>query len=149
MLALLGTSLGKYLAGGLALLLIVGSIAIYVLNLRAEVSDAQAQIAAKEATINELQATNAANVKALHDLQAADALAQASLALDALHQQTIVQSVAQVQERVAHVTVPSTVCRVADARDIATLAGVRQLIGAAPPDPKPDDPRPAASGSHR
>lgn len=149
MLALLGTSLGKYLAGGAALLLIVGGIALYVLNLRAEVSDAQAQLAAKDATINEMQATNAANVKALHDLQAADALAQASLALDALHQQTITQSVAQVQERVAHVPIPSTLCRAADARDLATLAGVRQLIGSPAADPKPDDPSLTTGRAHR
>ncbi|MES2055802.1 MAG: hypothetical protein V4564_07690 [Pseudomonadota bacterium] len=149
MLALLGTSLGKYLAGAAALLLIVGVIALYVLNLRAEVSDAQAQIAAKDATINELQATNAANIKALHDLQAADALAQASLAHDAAQQQTIVKTVTQIQERVIHVPVPSTSCRAADARDLDAVAGVRQLLGAPAADPKPDGSNPAAGRAYR
>jgi hypothetical protein len=129
MLALLGTSIGKYIAGGLALVLVIGVIALYVLNLKAEVSDGLAKLATQAATINELQATNQVNMKALDDLRAADALAQASLTNDAAHQQTIVKTVTQIQERVIHVPVPSTACRAADARDLDAVAGVRQLLG--------------------
>lgn len=149
MLALLGTSVGKYVAGGLALLLIVGGIALYVLNLRAEVSDAQAQVAAKAATINELQATNQANLQALADLRMADARAQLALATDATHQQSITQNTNLIRERVLHVPVPSETCRAADARDAAAIAGVRQLIGAAPADPDPNHQGAAPAGAAR
>jgi hypothetical protein len=147
MLALLGTAAGRWLAGGLAALLLLGGVAIVILTLRAERDEARAGLATATATVNELQAANAANLKTIDEMRAADAEAEHALTSDATQQQAVQRTVAQIEEHVAHVPVPSVSCRSLDARDRAAVAGLRELLAPAAGRPGPDGQDAAAGGS--
>ncbi|MDR3438933.1 hypothetical protein [Telmatospirillum sp.] len=123
------TPLAYLKVGGAAVvaLLIVAAV-WYVGDLRTQVADGRAQIAAQTATINELDAAHQADQKALAELQAAKERDEAALTADAGQQQAIVQTVTQWKEKIIHVPVASDACRALDARDLAAFDGVRGLL---------------------
>lgn len=82
---------------GIAALIAV--VAWYVGDLRTQVADAEASIAAKDATITEQAAAAKLNLQAIADLQAAKDRAEAALTADAGRQQAIVQTVHSVERK--------------------------------------------------
>lgn len=135
MLAFLGSAAFKYIAGGLAILAVVGGLWAYVTNLKASRDAALAQVASLTATNNELTAVHQNDVAAIAALKTAETVAEAARTADVAAQAAVTSAVTQTKERVIHVAVP-VASRAADARDLAVLDGVRNLIApAASPDP--------------
>ena len=104
------------------------------------------ETAAVTAAINNV---NAENAKALARLNAEhDAATKAALA-DQANQAVITKTVVQWKEKVVAVPVPAGPCRVLDARDDATVTGLRAILAAADPNPSPAGATtPGADGGH-
>ena len=104
------------------------------------------ETAAVTAAINNV---NAENAKALARLNAEhDAATKAALA-DQAAQAVITKTVVQWKEKVVAVPVPAGPCRVLDARDDATVTGLRAILAAADPNPSPTGAAaPGADGGH-
>lgn len=138
-----------YLKIGLAVA-VAALIAIatwYVGDLRTQVAAAVGQISAKDATINEQAAAAKRNLQAITDLQMAKDRAEAALTAEAGQRQAITNRVNQIKEQVRYVQVPPGICRAADARDIATLDGVRGLLYPAAGGADPNGQNPASGGT--
>ncbi len=116
------------IGAAVAVAALIAAAVWYVGDLRTQVAAARGQISVRDATIDEQAAAARRNLRAIADLQAAKDLAEAALATDARQQQAISNSVSQLKEHVRYVQVSSDLCRAADARDTATLDGVRGLL---------------------
>ncbi|MTK12721.1 MAG: hypothetical protein F8N39_11730 [Clostridiaceae bacterium] len=139
------------LAGGLLVAVLIGAVVWYVGNLRTEVADGRAQIAAKDATISELGAAHQADLQAIADLRVAQDRAEVALTADSGRQQAITRTVTQIKERIVHVPVAVGACRALDSRDFAVLDGVRRILAgpAGGGDSNGADPAPGgADGRH-
>lgn len=135
------------IAGVAAVVLALGGAVLYVEHLKAARDAALVQVATLQATNNELQAVHDNDVKAIAEITAAKAAAEAALTADAAQQQVVTNTVVQWKEKVVHVPVASTACRGADARDVATLDGLRHILTAAAPHPDAGGQGAAAGGA--
>jgi hypothetical protein len=146
-----GVSYLKLAGLALAAAAVIG-LGIYVMSLRSDRDEALVKAATLQATNNELTAVHDNDVKALAELEQAKAASEAALIADAKQQQRIVKTVTEWKEKVKYVPVPKSACRVADARDIAVLDGVRSILAgtaSADPDANHQDPSPGGiAGGH-
>lgn len=111
-----------------AFLLITTAFGGYALYERSEAADARASSATLSATVNEQGATLALNAKTLVDLQHMREIDEAVI-VDQSNRSAVVQaSLSKAEVKVSHVKV--TDCQTPDARDLAALDGLRNIVAA-------------------
>ena len=113
-----------------ALLLAAAAVASYIFYLRYEASAAEARLAGAQATISVSNAALATDAGTIQSLQQQSADAQAALVQTAAATEATQDILHKVEEAVAHVPRPKA-CQSLDARDLAVIAGVRELLAPA------------------
>ncbi len=130
-------------------LVIAGAVALYEHTV-AQRDQARAEVATLAATNHELEAVHANDVRALAELEAAKAKAEAAVVDEQARQAAVRSTVTQWKERIVHVALPPDACVGVNARDLATLDGVRNIVGAAadPDANRQGDAAGAVAGGH-
>ena len=120
----------KLAAAGLVVALVIG-VVIWVQSLRADLAQAHADMATRDATINEMSLAQTANLAAIARMEAANKLTQTAIIDDAQKAQATSATVTVWKEKVRNVPIPpnqKTCDAFVSPRDLALLDGLRDTL---------------------